>query len=518
MRNHMAAGWFYSPKQIASYFGTRITSLKPPKIRPENPVRVLRQLNRYQWSMFLLGFTAWMWDAVDFYTVSICLTEIAQDFGLENSQVSWALTVSLMLRAVGALLFGAFADRYGCKWPMMVALSLFVVLELATGFCRNLPQLLAVRSLYGIAMGGMYGPAASTALSDVPYDARGVLSGLYQIGFAVGSLLASVLYRALVPTTSHGWRSLFWFSAAPPLFIMVFRWYMPETSHFQALRAKRAEQKRAAGEEADTAKRAASAGWGAGLAAFGRESGRAIRENWVLFVYMVVLMAAFNSCSHGSQDLYPTFLKSQVGLDATHVVIVTVAGQLGSIVGSSVMGYLSTFSGRRLIMLVSCVVGGALVPAFVIPRRMGILVATSLLEQAFVSGVWGPVPIHLMELSPPALRTTVVGLTYQLGNLASSASATIQAVLGERFPLPAAPAGDDKAGGGARHDYGKVMVVFMACVWALLFVLLLAGPEMSQDERDEEAETARKLEEDRGGRLCRRRGCLSPEDAGVSEK
>ncbi|KAG5916918.1 hypothetical protein E4U53_004252 [Claviceps sorghi] len=405
-----------------------------------------------------------------------------------------------MLRAVGALIFGAFADRYGCKWPMMVALSLFVVLELATGFCRNLPQLLAVRSLYGIAMGGMYGPAASTALSDVPYDARGVLSGLYQIGFAVGCLLASVLYRALVPTTSHGWRSLFWFSAAPPLLIMVFRWHMPETSHFQALCARRAEQKRARGEEADAPPlpqvAAASTRLGADLTAFGKESGKAIRDNWVLFVYMVVLMTAFNSCSHGSQDLYPTFLKSQVGIDATHVVVVTVAGQLGSIVGSGIMGHLSTFTGRRLVMLLSCIVGGALVPAFVIPRDMGTLVATSLLEQAFVSGVWGPVPIHLMELSPPALRTTAVGLTYQLGNLASSASATIQAVIGERFPLPApsAAVAGEKASGGARYDYGKVIIVFMASVWALLFVLLLAGPEMSQEEREQEAENARKLE------------------------
>ncbi|KAG5979458.1 hypothetical protein E4U55_005150 [Claviceps digitariae] len=451
--------------------------------------------------MFLLGFTAWI----------LCLTEIAQDFGVDNSQVSWALTISLMLRAAGALIFGAFADHYGCKWPMMVALSLFVVLELASGFCQSLPQLLAVRGLYGIAMGGMYAPAATTALSDVPYDARGVLSGLYQIGYAVGCLLASVLYRALVPTTSHGWRSLFWFCAVPPLFIMVFRWYMPETSHFQELRAKRAEQSQAVEEEVESPwlspsaspspRRAATTKLVGNLMAFGKESGKAIRENWVLFIYLVVLMTAFNSCSHGSQDLYPTFLKNQVEFTATQVVIVTVAGQLASVVGSITMGYLSTFSGKRLIMIVACILGGALVPAYIIPRHMGTLVATCILEQAFVSGAWGPVPIYLMELSPPALRTTVVGLTYQLGNLASSASATIQSVIGERFPLP--PRIVTVAGGEktveARYDYGKVMAIFLASVWGIQLVLLLIGPEMSQDEREEEAENARKLEALRRG-------------------
>ncbi|KAG5992537.1 hypothetical protein E4U54_003618 [Claviceps lovelessii] len=366
----------------------------------------------------------------------------------------------------------------------------------------------------------MYGPAASTALSDIPYDARGFFSGIYQIGYAVGCLIASVLYRALVPTTSHGWRSLFWFSAVPPLFIMVFRWYMPETMHFQALRAKRAELSRDMEEKGDSSPAREPQGTASktkrllvDLVAFGKESGRAIRHNWVLFVYMIVLMTAFNSCSHGSQDLYPTFLRSQVGFDASQVVIVTVAGNLGSIVGSSIMGYLSTFLGRRLIMLVACIVGGALVPAYVIPRDMGTLVATSLLQQVFVAGAWGQVPIYLMELSPPALRTTAVGLTYQLGNLASSASATIQAVLGEQFPLPpsSAAATAGKTSGEARFDYGKVIAIFMATVWAVLFVLLLLGPEMSPEEREEEAENARKLETWRSGMGV----CVDGEEGGV---
>lgn len=334
----------------------------------------------------------------------------------------------------------------------------------------------------------MYGPAASTALSDLPYDARGILSGLYQNGYSTGYLLACVFYRALVPTTSHGWRSLFWFCSVPPLFIMAFRWYMPETSHFQALKAEReaqalVEQEASESTTASTQKTAKFVE----LAAFAKESGKAIRQNWVLFIYMVIMMTGFNSCSHGSQDFFPTYLKNQVNLNATQVVIISVVGQLGSITGGTILGYISTYSGRRLIMLIACICGGALVPAYIIPRSM-VLVATAFVEQVFVGGVWGPIPIHLMELSPPALRTTVVGLTYQLGNLASSACATIQAIIGERFPLAPGPKGEK------RFDYGKVIAIFMGSVWAFLFVLLLIGPEMTQEERDAEAETARNLE------------------------
>jgi MFS transporter, SHS family, lactate transporter len=153
MRNYMAAGWFYSPKQIVNYFLTRPTSLKPPRTRLGNPIRILGELNRHQWLMFFAGFLGWTWDAFDFFTVSLTVTEIAKEFGVSNSDVSWGLTVTLMLRSVGALIFGTLADRYGRKWPMIFNLGLFIVLELATGFTNNLTQFLAVRSLYGIAMG-----------------------------------------------------------------------------------------------------------------------------------------------------------------------------------------------------------------------------------------------------------------------------------------------------------------------------------------------------------------------------
>ncbi|KAI1343896.1 carboxylic acid transporter [Xylariaceae sp. FL0016] len=478
MRNNMALGWFYSPSQIARYFLTRPSTLRPPQTALRNPARVLAELDRHQWLMFAVGFAAWTWDAFDFFTVSLCVTEIAAAFDTTNAAVSWGITITLMLRSVGALVFGALADRYGRKWTMITNLFLFIVFELASGFAQDLSQFLGVRALYGIAMGGLFGPAAATALEDLPYDARGLLSGLYQQGYAAGYLLAAVFYRALVPTTPHGWRSLFWFGAGPPVFIIAFRWWLPETNAFQVMRAERETallQRQETGNVTST-----------GAKAWLSDVWTGIRQNWFLFIYMIVLMTGFNSCSHGSQDLYPTFLKNQVGLGATDVTVISVVGQIGALIGGTTIGYISTFFGRRLSMIVCCVFGGAVLPAYIFPRSLD-LVASAFFLQFFVGGVWGPIPIHLSELSPPALRTTAVGLTYQLGNLASSASATIQATIGERFPLPPRE-------GVERYDYGRVIGIFMGAVWVYMLLFLFLGPEMTEEERAEYGAAANHVE------------------------
>lgn len=210
------------------------------------------------------------------------------------------MTVTLMLRSAGALIFGVVSDRYGRKWPMIINLALFVVLELGSGFCNNMPQFLGVRSLYGIAMGGLFGPAAATALEDLPYDARGVLSGFFELGYGFGYLLAAIFYRALVPTTSHGWRSLFWFGAGPPLLIIAYRWYLPETDTFQIMAAEREArlvlEKQAASQEGQDADVQVRAG---GLRAWFRDSWSGIKEYWVIFIYLIFLMTGWNSISHG---------------------------------------------------------------------------------------------------------------------------------------------------------------------------------------------------------------------------
>lgn len=232
-----------------------------------------------------------------------------------------------------------------------------------------------------------------------------------------------------------------------------------------------------------------------------------LKANWVLFIYLVVLMTGYNSSSHGSQDLYPTFLKSrmyheyqskslerndsnyfaEVELDATTVTVISVVGQFGSMIGSASMGWLSSFVGRRLTMVTGCLYGAALVPAYVLPRSDK-LIASAFFQQFAIGWVFGPVPVHLTEMAPPALRSTVMGLTYQLGNLASSASVTIQTTIGERFPLP-----PDKDG-VARYDYGKVIGIFLGVVWVFMAIVTFLGPEMSEEERAECSASADYLE------------------------
>lgn len=465
-------------KTVGEYAATRLSTLKPPMHKAPNPIRLLRLLSSKQWLFFLVGFFAWTWDAFDFFTVSLTVTELAEDFDKLPSEVSWGITVTLMLRCVGALISGSFGDRYGRKYIMIANLVAFIGLELGSGFCKTLPQFLAVRSLYGIAMGGLLGPAAATALEDLPYDARGILSGLFQQAYGVGYLLAAVFYRALVPTTTHGWRSLFWFGAAPPILIIIWRLCLPETNHFQVAKAEREAREAQLHEHQK----------GTNLRAFLKVANAAMRENWFLFVYMVVLMAGFNSISHGTQDLYPTFLKNQVGMSPSQATVVTVVGQLGAISGGMTVGWLSTFTGRRLAMMVSCVFGGALVPGYILLRTDS-LIATTFFEQFFVGGVWGPIPVFLVELSPPVLRTFIYGVSYQLGNLASSASSTIEATIGERFPLAPTPKGVK------RYDYGKVIGIYAGAVWVYILLFVFLGPEMTQEERNEEAALVVQFEE-----------------------
>lgn len=216
------------------------------------------------------------------------------------------MTVTLMLRSAGALIFGVVSDRYGRKWPMIINLALFVVLELGSGFCNNMSQFLGVRSLYGIAMGGLFGPAAATALEDLPYDARGVLSGFFELGYGFGYLLAAIFYRALVPTTSHSWRSLFWFGAGPPLLIIAYRWYLPETDNFQIMAAEREArlklERQADGQEGHGGDADVRAG---GLRAWFKESWAGIKEYWVIFIYLIFLMTGWNSISHGVSLIIP---------------------------------------------------------------------------------------------------------------------------------------------------------------------------------------------------------------------
>ncbi|KAI0127185.1 carboxylic acid transporter protein-like protein [Xylariales sp. AK1849] len=433
------------------YLATRVSTLKPVMAKAPNPIKIVRSLNRQQWAFFFIAFFAWTWDAFDFFTVSLTVTDLAETFEKTKTDITWGITLVLMFRSVGSILFGIAADRYGRKWPFIVNNVLFIVLELGTGFCQTYQQFLACRALFGIAMGGLYGNAAATALEDLPAEARGLMSGLLQQGYAFGYLLAAAFARGLVNTTSHGWRPLYWFGACPPVLLIIWRFFLGETKQYQQHQLLRSEHGGSVGKT------------------FIEEGKVALKRHWLLLTYLVLLMAGFNFMSHGSQDLYPTMLVNQYGFSANEVTVTQVVANLGAMLGGTVVGFSSQIFGRRISIIVMCILGGALLYPYTFVSNHGII-AAAFFEQFCVQGAWGVIPIHLMELSPGAFRTFVVGTSYQLGNLVSSASSTIESTIGERFPL--APLGKT-----ARYDYGKVICIFMGCVYAYVIILTLIGPE-----------------------------------------
>jgi SHS family lactate transporter-like MFS transporter len=435
---------------IGEYARTRFTTLKPPMHKAPNPFKLLAMLNSMQWAFFAVAFIAWTWDSFDFFTVSLTVSDLAETFHKTNTDITWGITLVLMLRSVGSIIFGLAADRYGRKWPFVVNNILFIVLELGTGFSQTYNQFLACRALFGIAMGGLYGNAAATALEDCPEEARGLISGMLQQGYAFGYLLATVFARGLVNTTRHGWRPLFWFGACPPVLIIAFRLCLPETAAYNERQLVRSEQ----GNIGKT---------------FIAEGKVALKRHWLLLTYLVLLMAGFNFMSHGSQDLYPTMLQNQYGFSANAITVTQVVANLGAMTGGSIVGYSSQIFGRRFSIIFVSIIGGALLYPYTFTSSKSVI-AAAFFEQFCVQGAWGVIPIHLMELSPGSFRTFVVGTSYQLGNLVSSASSTIESTIGSRFPLP-------PKGKTPRYEYGLVICIFMGCVFTYVILLTFVGPE-----------------------------------------
>ncbi|OIW33139.1 MFS general substrate transporter [Coniochaeta ligniaria NRRL 30616] len=445
---------------VAEYLATRLTSLKPPMTPAGNPFKQLGLLNREQWAFFAaklwlisvqVAWCGWVWDSFDFFTVSLTVTQLAQDFNKSNTQITWGITLVLMFRSAGSLIFGLWSDRSGRKWPFIWNNVLFIVLELATGFCKTYNQFLACRALFGIAMGGLYGNAAATALEDSPAKARGVLSGCFQAGYPAGYLLATAFFRALVDTTPHGWRPLYWFGACPPILIILFRLMLPEARSWRE-------------REAATPTRSSAS-------AFLSEAKSAIVKNWLTVSYMVALMAGFNFMAHGSQDFYPTMLVNQYQFTANKLTIVQVVANLGAMSGAIVVGHLSEIFGRRLTIMTSCLLGGALLYPYTFVSSNAVI-ASAFFVQFFVQGAFGVVPSYLIELSPDYLRAFIVGTAYQLGNLASSSAATIQAAIGQKY-YPLAPTSQ----GVKRYNYAIVICAFLGACFAVVIILALLGPE-----------------------------------------
>ncbi|KAH8809255.1 sugar transporter family protein [Xylogone sp. PMI_703] len=436
---------------VGRYLASRVTTLKPTWSIPVNPLTSLGLLSRKDWLFFSIAMAGWTWDAFDFFSVSLTVTPLAKQFGVSNTDITWGMTLVLMVRTVGAVTFGLLSDRFGRKWPFVVNCILFIIIELGTGFCQTYHQFLACRALFGVAMGAMYGNAVATALEDCPMAARGIISGLLQMGYILGYLLATAFARALVGTTSHGWRPLFWFGACPPLLILICRLFLPETDTFLERKKLRESSKE-------------------GMRTFLRETKVSFQSHWLLLVFMVLITAGLQFQTHGTQDLYPLLLQSQYGFTPNGVTVTNVIANLGAFAGGVTCGFVSDVIGRRLTLIITFVISGALLYpyCFVTTRSTA---APAFFEQFFIEGACGILPIYLLELSPGSLRAFSVGTAYQLGNLASSASSTIEATIGERFPLP------EVTPGVKRYRYNLVTCIFTGCVLAYNVVVVFFGPE-----------------------------------------
>jgi len=409
-----------------------------------------------QWAHFWSGWLAWTCDAVDFFSVSLSVNSLSAVFGKSTHDITTAITLTLLFRSFGALIFGILSDRYGRKYPLVFNLVLISALQLGAGFTQNFQQFLAVRSLFGIGMGGIWGMAASTALENLPVEARGLASGVLQQGYAVGYLFAACINLRLVPETSAGWRSLFFCASGISLFAAFIRLLLPESAVF--LRAK------ALAGGTQTAKK---------TKVFLHESKEMLKKHWLLCIYAVLLMTGMNFLSHGSQDLYPTYLEVTKGFSSNNATIATIIGNVGAIVGGGIAGWMSQYVGRRLTIVLMCIFLGAFIPLWILPSTFGALSAGAFFIQFGVQGAWGVIPIQLAEMSPPAFRATFPGLAYQLGNMISSASAQIEATGGEQQTTTVFENGKIQV----VPDYAKVQGILIGVVTAFVIFITIIGPE-----------------------------------------
>ncbi|KAI8885568.1 MFS general substrate transporter [Backusella circina FSU 941] len=425
---------------------------KPEK--QQNAWKLLTNLTRQQRLTFAAAFLGWTLDAFDFFSVSLSATRIAADFGVEPSAVTSAITTTLMLRPVGALIFGAMADKYGRRWPLMIDIILFSIINMASGFAPNLSTFIGLRAIFGIAMGGEWGLGASLALESLPIEARGLFSGIYQEGYATGYLFATLINYAITETNSS-WRILFWVGASFSLLAVFIRFFVPESETFERQRNARKILRRSLFKEVILA----------------------IKLHWLRMIYMVVLMAFMNFFSHGSQDLYPTFLTTQLGYTNTQMTVTAVIYNIGAICGGTIAGYLSNYFGRRFILAICAICAGAFIPLWIYAPNIQSLQFGAFVMQFFVQGGWGVIPAHINELSPPSFRGLMPGLAYQLGNLVSAASSQIEATIGERYPLKNADGSYKLKNGKPIADYGLTQAIFMGCVCGCLLIAAVVGKE-----------------------------------------
>ena len=393
-----------------------------------------RLLTRPQLHAYLAALGGWALDALDFFIFVFCLKSISSEFHTDVKAVTEGIFLTLACRPLGALAFGWLAERYGRRPILMLNVVSYSAVQLATAFAPNLATLLALRALFGFAMGGEWGVGAALALETLPTKGRGFFSGMLQQGYVLGYLLAAVLFATLFDHV--GWRGLFIISSASALLVLYIRFGVHE-----------------------------SPAWVAGVAQRRASSGAlvwaAVRDYFPTLVYLVLLMACFNAFSHGSQDLYPTFLQVQHGFSAATTGNVAIVMNLGALAGGICFGALSEHLGRRRTIALAASLALPLIPMWAYSHTAVMLAVGGFLMQFMVQGAWGIVPAHLNELSPPSVRAVLPGFAYQLGNLAMAKMSPLQAGFAESH-------------GG---DYAYILAWTLAVVAAALIIVTVLGPE-----------------------------------------
>ncbi|HVR06540.1 MAG TPA: MFS transporter [Thermoanaerobaculia bacterium] len=369
-----------------------------------------RTLTPTQRRTFIACFLGWSLDAFDFFIMVWCLNAIATDFHAKVSAVAEGIFLTLALRPVGAFLFGRLADRFGRRPTLMLNIVSYSVFELASAFAPSLSALLWTRALFGVAMGGEWGVGAALTFETLPAEGRGFFSGLLQEGYVVGYLVAAAAYGLLF--SSIGWRGMFVVGALPAFLVLYIRSQVEESPAFV--------QGRAAVQEK-------------------RHLGADVRTYIGSFLFLIVLMFAFNSFSHGTQDLYPTFLQKNLSLSVQTQGLIGIIGSVGALFGGILFGAWSERIGRRRAIVIAALLALPMIPLWAYSHTVPMIALGGFLMQFMVQGAWGIIPAHLNELSPPSVRGTFPGFTYQLGNLLSSRNVVIQAKLveqrfGGRYP------------------------------------------------------------------------------------
>lgn len=387
----------------------------PRPVRHDADVAAPR-LTGDQRNAFMASFLGWTMDAFDYFLVVLVYADIATTFHHTKTDVAFLTTATLAMRPVGALLFGLWADRVGRRVPLMVDVSFYSVIGFLCAFAPNFTVLVILRLLYGIGMGGEWGLGAALSMEKVPAERRGVFSGLLQEGYAFGYLLASVAALVVMNWLGLSWRWLFGLSIIPALISLIIRYRVKESEVWEAaqdrMRLTKTRIRDVLGNPA------------------------IVRR----FVYLVLLMTAFNWMSHGTQDVYPTFLTATTdhgaGLSSLTARWIVVIYNIGAIIGGLAFGTLSRRFSRRYTIVFCAALGLPIVPLFAYSRTAAMLCLGSFLMQVFVQGAWGVIPAHLTEMSPDAIRGVYPGVTYQLGNLLAAFNLPIQERLAESHGYP----------------------------------------------------------------------------------